>query len=363
MTKRLNGYLGILVFFLLLSLSSFLFAHISDQNIDGRRSEVLESLKSFLVDPEANFPRIEKIEDLNYWTLIYSLIEDKNYIEELFSKHFQLSGIDENKLNIMFNLLLRYSIDPNPYYGPIALIIDRLIDIMQNRPEWFFENLMKQPEWKEIIRFIWAKDKDKFREYINGLEDRNKKKEFLRRLSELEEETREEYKWLELFLKEPGKYAGDADNIHFWGTIIGYYEQNHLDENKTLLPQYNPILILSDWIKNDPDESKLKVLFVLLQNLTSGYHAEIISDTGAKVFIEHPRLFINCLKDYRQWKYLLFRISYDVYYHIYTKEKRLEDILSFIGNSEFETEVKEEIRFIIGLVNEQIRKIERKMRV
>jgi len=361
MTKRPNKVFQILVFLVLLSLFSFLFAYEFGQKADEKRREVLESLKLFLLDPEANFSRIEKVDDLNYWTMIYELIEGENYVEKLFFGQFKVSNIDENRFNIICSLLLKYSIDPNPYYGPIAVIVDRLAEIMQSRAEWFFDNLVKQPEWTEIIRFIWARNRDKLLENIDGLKDTNRKKELLQYLDYLKEELNEEYKWFELFLKEPGKYASEAKNIHNWGRIIGRYEQNHLDEKKTLLPQNNPILILSEWISDNMDETKIKVLLILLQHLTSGYHAEVISDLGAKVFMEHPQLFINGLKDYRHWKFLLFRISHDVYYYIYIKEKNLGDIIRSIGSGRFEEEVKEELRFMIGLVSEQIGKIERKM--
>jgi hypothetical protein len=360
MTKRLNKFLILLVFLLLLNLFSFLLALELDQKPDENRREVLETLKIFLADPEGNFSKIEKVDDLNYWTMIYELIEGENYVEELLSGQFKASDIDENRLNIICSLLLKYSFSPNPYDGPIAVIVDRLSDIMQSRPEWFFDNLVRQPEWKEIIRFIWAKNRDKLWENINGLKETNRKKELLQYLDYLKEELNEEYKWFELFLKEPGKYACEAKNIHNWGRIIGYYEQNHLDEKKTLLPKSNPILILSEWISDNTDETKIKVLLILLQHLTSGYHAEVISDLGAKLFIEHPQLFINGLKDHRHWKFLLFRISYDIYYNIYIKKKNLEDILRNIGSSRFEDEVREELSFMVGLVSEQIRKIERK---
>ncbi|MBC7362610.1 MAG: hypothetical protein H5U06_10095 [Candidatus Aminicenantes bacterium] len=360
MIRRLGEPLGILFILILFNLLSLLFAHRAVQDPGEKWEDILISMKSFLADPAANFSRVEKIEDLNYWTQIYYLVKGRNYVEELFSNQFKVSDIDENKLNIIFNLLLKYSIDPNPYDGPIALIIDRLVEIMQNRPEWFFESLLKRPQWKEIMRFIAAKRKENINEYIIAIENEARKKEILHCLDELEREKDDEYRWLELFLKEHDKYAEDAKNIHNWGSIIGRYEQSHLDEKQTLREQYNPIQVMSKWILDNPDELKLKVLFILLQNLTTGYHAEIISDIGAKVFIDHPQLFISCLKDYGNWRYLLFRISYDVYSHIYWEKKSLEDMFSNIGNSDFEKEVIKELEFIISLVKEQIKKIEQR---
>ncbi|MGC8747126.1 MAG: hypothetical protein ACP5SQ_10930, partial [Candidatus Saccharicenans sp.] len=147
MIRNKTIHLGAMILILWLISAPCIFSEARFLNQEETWSIISNTLKSFLSDPVAYSSEMEKIGDLNYWTIIYEMIENVDYVKELLSRHFQANKMDEFKLNIIFNLLLKYSIPPDPYSSLTAPIIDRIVEVFQNDWSWFIENLRKRSDW------------------------------------------------------------------------------------------------------------------------------------------------------------------------------------------------------------------------
>lgn len=320
------------------------------QQLNKEVPGVFSIMKDFADEPLANFDRFMSIEDLEYWLWVYFLVhEEKNYLDEVLDRQFQIADIDETKLDILFSILLKYHTNQNTISELEYHLINHLLRIFEYKPGWFLENLFRQVDWRLLIRKvsrwydIYSGIKDKrFKDRIIGLVEESKKKEVALYFEELDKEIEDEYILLNCFVKELDRYADAALGIKNWGTIISRYWKEHTNEKLVITD--DPLETIGKWILIEPNVVKIKILFSLIENLRSDYPAEYIHEVGAKAFLANPGLFIRCLEDRANWRYLLFRISDELFYWI-----DLEKLFAMLRDDGFEGKVKNELIFMSKL--------------
>jgi len=304
-------------------------------------------LDCFLNDPVTNLPLLERIDDLYYWTLIYNKIKEKSVLCELFSKQFQVSEIDELKLDVIFCLLKAYSY-PSSYQIPKP-IISRIIEISSIKPDWFARNLLIRDDRRELIRLIVRADieyilgqRKGLKEILSGLGDHELKKELMELLNELDEEEQKEFARLDEFMKDPAGNLDEIKDIYNLCSIMGRYDDLYVDENKTLWPKNNSVLILQEWIKDDTDEKKIKVLFYIMNHCDSAYHSEVINSIAFELLLKRQPLFVTVMKDNQRWRMIMLRLIYD----IYSWERHFNRTINIPGNSDFEVKIRSQLEFL-----------------
>lgn len=354
------------ILFLLFLFAIFLFLSLGTraegQNEKNEWQDNLLIMREFLNDSRSYLSRFMSIEDINYWTEIYYLAEgEKDYVGELLDRQFAIADVDDKKLDVLFSVLIKYSGNYDTINGQAYPIIERLVEIFESRSGLFSDILFCRPDWKVIIRLIskWEEisatnGKKSFKEKIIAKAEGKKKEEIKLCFDELEEEIDSEYIWLMHFVKEPDKYVAGAGNIKNWGAIISRYWQKHTDEN--LIIKDDALKTIIKWIIQEPNETMIKVLFILIKNFTSDYPAEVIGEAGARVFLSNPQLFIRCLEKYNNWRSLLLSISNDLLVFEYNKEINLKEKLNGLRDEGFEGAAKRELDFIVGLLSGYIEK-------
>lgn len=354
------------ILFLLFLFAIFLFLSLdtsrAGQNEKNEWQDILLIMSEFLNDSRSSLSRFMSIEDINYWTEIYYLTDgEKDYVGELLERQFVISDVDEKKLDVLFSVLIKYSGNHDTISGQAYPIIERLVDIFENRSDLFSGVLFCRPDWKVIIRIIskWEEicatnGNGRFKEKLIAKAEEKKKEEIKLFFDELKEEIDNEYIWLEHFIKEPDKYVTGAGNIKNWGAIISRYWQKHTDEN--LIIKDDALDTISKWIIREPNEAKIKALFILIENFTSDYPAEVIREAGARVFLSNSQLFIRCLEQHNDWRSILLSISNDLLAFEYSKEINLKEKLNGLRDEGFEGAVKRELKFIVGLLSGYIEK-------
>jgi hypothetical protein len=304
-------------------------------------------LDCFLVDPVKNFALIEGVNELEYWTLIYNQIRNKNYLYELFSTRFSVSDIDEAKLGVIFHLLKAYT-SLAAYHFPKP-IISRIIEISAARPDWFGRKLLLRKDWREITRLIMAADTGSFegqkrglRETLSDVHNQDIKNELTSFFNELENEKKSEIIRFEEFMKDPAANLDRISDIYNLCATMNEYEVDHLDENKVLLPKYNSLLVLGEWIKCEINEKKIKVLFHLLNHCSSAYHEDMLMDIAITIFFEHEPIFVLALKDEPTRRSIIAGLSD----FLPDRKEHFSKTLGILGSSEIELKIRSQLEFL-----------------
>lgn len=345
MNKKKSFMERILILTIILS-SSYLSAYPQelDISVEMKKWELIANqLSYFLADPIAGFPDIRKIDDLFYWTSVYVEIYGGDYIEELFSRHFKVKDIDARGLNIIFYLLDKYSFPANTEIKPI---IRRIVEIIKARPEWFFRELVIRPDWKKLLRLITLDKSADLKHYCAVISDSYIKAELLSYLEELEEEKRTEVQRLEEFLIDPIGNFYKIKNIYFLCSTMAIRDRMYVDENKNLPDGYFSPGVIEDYIKENPDEIKVEILLHLISHCTTlGFESYVILELGSEIFFKYPELFARCLSNYQEWRSIVYLVSGFLYY----RDPGYNKILSSLGKTEFESELKSQLVFLRSL--------------
>jgi len=304
-------------------------------------------LRCFLEDPMTNYSNIEQIEDLFYWTNIYAEVYDVAYVRELFTRHFQVKKIDSKTLDVIFLLLIKYSWPPNNWDDVgIKPIVSRIVELIEDRPVWFFYELINRSDWKEILRLIALNKTIYLRDYFDYIPDRDPKADILGFLDELENNKKTEVQRLEKFLKDPVNNFDQIKDICFLCSIMALRDWRYINEDKILPPEYFSPGVISDYIETDTDEKKIEILIHLISHCTTGgLEPEVIMETGAKVFLEHPTLFASCLSKSRGWRSIVYLLSYFLNY----RDPGFSRLTSILGNTNFEYELKGQLIFLSSI--------------
>jgi hypothetical protein len=181
------------------------------------------------------------------------------------------------------------------------------------------------------------------------VKDQEAKKQLLDLFHELDCEDQSELGRFEEFMKDPAGNLGKITNIYNICSTIGRHDDMHLDENKTLSPKDNSILILRDWVRSDTNEKKIKVLFHLFNHCDSAYHQIILSGMAIAVLFEHRTLFVSALKDEPNWRMIMLRLSEP----LYNRDKGFHNTLGILGNSDFEIRLRSQLEFLRGIFDSE----------
>lgn len=315
---------------------------------------ISNSLQCFLKDPMTNYQRIEEIEDLFYWTNVYVEIYGGDYIRELFARHFQVRDIDSKKLDIILSLLIKYSWPPNWDDVGMKPIVSRIVEIIKDRPIWFFKELINRLDWKEILRLIALDKTVSLRDYFVRIPYQDIRAELISALEEIEIEKKTEVQRLEEFLKDPINNFDKIKNIFFLCSAMAIHDWSHINKDKILPEEENSLAIISNFIEEKPDEKKVDILLHLISHCTTwGYEPEIIMELGAKVFVQNPVLFARCLSKHKGWRSILYLISYFLSY----EDPGFRTIINRLGNSNFENNLKSQLDFLSFIEEKRIKGI------
>ena len=332
--KIINSIPIIVVYFLaVLAIPSFSQdAANSEEVIWTRNSSCLDA---FLADPIANLPALERMDDLFYWTLVYSNIKGIHFVKELFSKKLLATDVDEAKLDAILRILKAYS-SPLSYEW-IRPIISRIIEIASNRSAWFVRNLLSRDDWGEILRLIVRGDIEKssgmrggLKDILSNIEAGEDKKRLMDSFGEIENEERKDSEKLSEFMRVPSK---GLDGIE------GIYDLCH-----TMGPMYlnNSFDILIAWISKEPDEKKTAMLFHFMSHCDGAYHMEIMADLAVDFFLGHTPLVVSALKKTPNWRWIVFFISY----WLCEEDGEFKSTISNLGNTEFEMKIRAQLEFL-----------------
>jgi len=324
----------------------------SDISFEMKKWEVISNqLRRFLDDPFAAYDEIRKIDDLFYWTNIYVEIYGGRYIEELFSRHFKVEDVDHRALNLIYYLLDKFSLPANNWeHAGIKPIVSRLVEIIKSRPDWFFKELVARPDWKKLLRLIALKRSADLKQCCAVISDPAIRTEVLNLLEELEEEKRTEVQRWEEFLQDPIANFDKIKNIYFLCSVMTVRDRMYVDENKNLPMGYFSPGAIADYIRENPDEQKIEILLHMISHCTtSGVESYVIVELGSEIFFEYPELFSRCLAKYRQWRSIVYLISVFLYY----RDPGYNKIISSLGKSKFESELKSQLYFLGPLVEKK----------
>jgi hypothetical protein len=292
-------------------------------------------LDCFLEEPTIYLPILERMEDLFYWTLVYSEIKGIPYMKELFTNKLLACGIEEAGLDAIFRLLKAYSI-PIAYEW-IKPIISRIIEISSNRPEWFARNLILRNDRGEIARLIIKGDFENLvghrkglKEVLSELDDSEVKKELMEVFLEIEGDNRRDLENISEFMRNPAK---DLDKI-----------RDTYDICTTLGPVYrdNSFDILISWIAKDPDERKVAILFHFMNHCDGAYHWEWLGSTAVYFCLRHQPLFVLALEKIPNWKMIVYRIAR----RLNEEDKDFGQTFRTLGTSDFEIRLKSQLEFL-----------------
>jgi hypothetical protein len=323
-----------------------------ESNVDAEREDwdvISSRLRCFLNDPFTNISDIEKIDDLFYWTMIYTKVYEGGYVNELFSRHFMVNDIDCKALDIIYFLLVEYSCPTNRWEDAgIEPILSRIIEVIKAKPVWFFNDLVKRASWKNFLRLIALDRTVDLNHYCAAVPDPDIRAEILGFLNELEIEKRSEVQRLEEFLKDPVNNFDKIKDIYFLCSVMTVRDRGYVDQNRNLPAEYFSPGFIADYIKEDPDEKKIEILLHIISHCTTpGLETEVIMELGAEVFYEHPGLFARCLSKHRVWRSIVYLISYFLSY----RDPGFRKVINGLGNTDFENELKAQLNFLSNLGN------------
>jgi len=310
-------------------------------------ASISNTLRCFLEDPLANYSDLVQIEDLYYWINIYTEIYGGNYLAELFSKHFQVNKIDSQTLDVIFYLLIKYS---RPSNWDIKQITERVIEVIESKPQWFARELINRSDWKEILRLIALNRTSSLKYYFSYIQYQEQRANVLGFLDELEAKKRTEVQRLEEFLKDPVNNFDKIKDIYFICSVMALHDWSYINEDKILPPEHFSPGIIADYIKENPDEKKIDLLIHMISSCTTaGLESEVIMELGSGVFLEHPGLLAKCLSKYKGWRSIVYLIS-DFLYH---KDPGFKKVINSLGNSDFENRLKSQLNFISSVIEKK----------
>lgn len=319
-------------------------------------AEISSRLNRFIADPVANFDNIKIIEDLSYWTDIYDEINGGSYVKALFSRHFKAEEINESLMDVIYYLLSAYAYPANwsDDYGTKP-IISRIIEVIKAKPEWFFKDLVKRDHWKQHLRLtLWDKSLD-LRKHLSFLGDPYARQEILGFIELYDSEKRTEVERLEDFLIDPINNFERIRDVYCICSVMYTRDKLYVDKNKNLPDEYFSAGVLEDYIRESPDDKKVKLLIHLITHcIPSGVYPYVFTELGSEMFYEHTELFARSLSEYRIWRSVLYRIHGFLFY----RDPGYKKVIERLGKTEFEKKLKEELVFLSGLAQKKYKKIQ-----
>ncbi|MDI6699584.1 MAG: hypothetical protein QME85_11730 [Candidatus Saccharicenans sp.] len=313
--------------------------------------EISSRLSRFLAAPTANFADIKKIEDLSYWTDVYDEINGGSYIKALFSRHFKVEDIDNTSMEIIYYLLNEFAYPANWWedYG-IKPIIKRIIEITKAKPEWFFEDLVKRDCWKQYLRLILLDGSNELKRFLDFIPSSYSKQEILNFIEIYEEEKRTEVQRLEEFLLNPIDNFELIKNIYCICSVMYTRDKLYIDENKNLPDEYFSAGVIEDYIRESPDEEKIKILIhLILHCIPSGVYPYVLAELGSEMFFEYPELFARSLSVYKRWRSIIYGLKE----FIFARDPGYKKVISRLGKTEFEKKLKDELIFLSSLIEKK----------
>lgn len=297
-------------------------------------------LDAFLADPMDHLPILERMDDLYYWTLVYSNIKEIHFVRELFSKKLLSNDVDEPKLDAILRILKAYSSPLS--YELIRPIISRIIEIASNRPEWFARKLLSRDDWGETLRLIVRGDIENnsgmrrgLKDILSDIEDGEDKKKLMDSFLEIKNEERKDSEELSEFIGDPSKGLDGIEGIYDLCGTMGPVHTNNLFD------------ILLSWITKEPDEKKLAVMFHLMSHCDGAYHREMLDDAAVRFFLRQKPLFVSALKETPNRRWIVYIISG----LLLEEDEEFKSIISTLGNTEFEMKVKSQLEFLRDHIN------------